>query len=52
MITDAQWEDLNNDGKLDLIVVGEFMEIHILLQERGKLSRVNLPSQIQGYGIA
>lgn len=43
MITDARWGDLNGDRRPDLVLVGEFMEIHILLNEGGKLSRVNLP---------
>ena len=43
MITDAKWGDLNGDQKLDLIIVGEFMEVYILMNEGGKFSRVELP---------
>ncbi len=40
MITDAVWVDINNDKKLDLIVVGEWMEPWIILQdENGKFKK-------------
>ncbi|GAB3331818.1 VCBS repeat-containing protein [Larkinella ripae] len=29
MVTDAQWEDLDNDGRKDLIVCGEFMPVKV-----------------------
>lgn len=31
MITDSQWADLNNDGHLDLIMVGDWMPITVLV---------------------
>lgn len=37
MVTDAVSIDVNRDGKLDLIIAGEWMRITVLLNEQGKL---------------
>jgi hypothetical protein len=37
MVTDAIAMDINHDQKLDLVLVGEWMRISILLNEKGKL---------------
>src|SRR5437867_5415251 len=37
MVTSAAWVDYNHDGKLDLIVVGEWMPVRVFHQENGRL---------------
>ena len=39
MITDAIWTDFNNDGQIDLIVVGEWMDISFFKNNKGYFSR-------------
>jgi hypothetical protein len=36
MITGAKWIDVNNDSKMDLVVVGEWMPIKVFVNEDGK----------------
>jgi enediyne biosynthesis protein E4 len=37
MITSAGWTDTNGDGRLDLIIAGEWTPVRVLRQEQGKL---------------
>jgi len=43
MVTDAVWTDLNNDGWMELVIVGEFMAPVVLLNEHGRLDKMNRP---------
>ncbi len=36
MITDAVWVDIHGDGDADLIIVGDYMPLKILIQESGR----------------
>ena len=37
MVTDAEWLDVNRDGALDLVVVGEWMSVSVFVNDRGRL---------------
>ena len=42
MVTDAVWVDINSDKKIDLVIVGEWMEPWVFLQnDTGKFTRIN-----------
>jgi hypothetical protein len=41
MITDALWTDYNNDSKIDLIIVGEFMAISVYTNNGTSLTKAN-----------
>lgn len=40
MVTDAIWSDVDNDGKIDLVVVGELMQISIFKNHDGNFSKM------------
>ncbi|CAN5575022.1 VCBS repeat-containing protein [soil metagenome] len=46
MVTDALWTDFDNDGLIDLIVVGEWMPVTFLKNEHGKFTNVTPSSGI------
>ncbi|MGB3779536.1 MAG: VCBS repeat-containing protein [Tunicatimonas sp.] len=44
LVTDAVWSDYDQDGWDDLVVVGEWMPITVLKNDRGRLLSTNLPA--------
>ena len=51
MITDAIFQDLDDDGDDDLIVVGEFMGVEIFVNEKGSFTKKkeNAVSELKGW---
>jgi hypothetical protein len=52
MITDAAWLDVDNDGRKDLIICGEWMKLHLFLNKKEgftDLSDHYFPDTLQGW---
>ncbi len=49
MVTDAQWADIDGDGKNELIVVGDWMPVTILKYGNGKLQKVSEIANSSGW---
>lgn len=47
MVTDAQWMDVNGDNRIDLMVVGEWMPVTVLIQS-DSMTFINMTSE---YGL-
>ena len=49
LVTDADWIDINNDDKLDLIVTGEWMYPLILVNQGGELQELSQDNHDRGW---
>ncbi|HYC27482.1 MAG TPA: VCBS repeat-containing protein, partial [Chitinophagaceae bacterium] len=49
MVTDAAWTDVNKDGKPDLIIVGQWMQPMIFMNEGGKFSATSISDSLSGW---
>ncbi|MGQ0537845.1 MAG: FG-GAP repeat domain-containing protein, partial [Gemmatimonadaceae bacterium] len=50
MVSDALWHDVDADGRLDLIVVGEWMPITIFRNTGTRLTRWDVPGLARSHG--
>ncbi len=42
IVTDAQWADINQDGRKDLILVGEYSPVVVLLNLKRRVSKTEI----------
>jgi hypothetical protein len=49
MVTDASWADVDSDGDKDLIVVGDWMGIHIFYNDNGMFNNENTIPNSNGW---
>ena len=51
VITDAQWADINDDGRKDLIIVGEYSPIVIFLNKKNRFERILSDTLNNAFGL-
>ena len=51
MVTDASWADIDNDQDLDLVIVGDWMDVKVFLNDKGKFSqsKEHASSSLKGW---
>jgi len=49
MVTDAQWTDIDGDGKKELVVVGDWMALTILKYLNGRLQKIKELDNSRGW---